>query len=227
MSDAFDQAWVLLKATRSIEYDIGTGGIDSIFNRKDLHLVEGTAANLPRYLYFKPGPMPGFVFYRNPTTGTDRLITEQEAEKIWPSHIDTRSIVAPTLFGLKNMADSATYRPDRPEGKRLDAHFDEDESIRRFTSLLAPTMAHEMGHALDSKMGEGSFAQQEMPAHVLEMATAQALGNFDSPIIPRASSLLRDRLNALTPYGTAYPKDIRTSEDNPNYEYDITGDTIV
>ena len=114
----------------------------------------------------------------------------------------------------------------------LDPDFGE-ETTRRFAEKQVPRLAHEVGHALDSQWGEGSFAQQEMPAHVLEMATREAMklreGKYpQEPIIPKARDLLLDRLypggRVIREGGPSYTT--QTSEDNPDYQYDVTDDTI-
>ena len=90
---------------------------------------------------------------------------------------------------------------------------------------MAPVIAHEVAHALDSDLVQGGFAQREMPAHVLEGATEMAMRGRDSSggiseVLPYANERLNARLYELRRGGASVPS-------NPDYEYDITDDTIV
>ena len=207
--EPMDIAMRLLKGTRRLEYDAG-------FDYPEDPKAQQVAATLHRENTVEPGPLPGFVYHDG------KLMAEDESEKLWPSHIDTRNYISPTKAGLKRYAETAAFRHPREEDDYKPMHdtdFNEQRTVNRFMEEIAPGMAHEVGHALDSQMGQGSFAQQEMPAHVLEMATQEAMNARDDypnqPIIPRAKSLVRDR------------SEFSQSIDDPNYQYDITDDTIV
>ena len=144
---------------------------------------------------------------------------------------DGRWAVGPTPRGIALNADRASTRI-KDDRLVFDPDFGE-ETTRRFAENQAPVMAHEIGHSLDSQFGEGSFAQTEMPAHVLEMATREAMKLREEkypqePIIPKARNVLLDR---LYPEGRVIregdpPPTIQTPEDNPDYQYDVTDDTI-
>jgi hypothetical protein len=197
----FDRAWDFLKGTRQLEYD-------AFFNPANApEDAMGLNTNMTREQIIRPGPLPGFVYFYDIQTGDEKLMTESEAEKIWPSHIDSKSYLGPSKHGLSTFADYAASEKD--------PHFDEQKTIDRFTrKRIAPLMAHEIGHSLDSQFGEGSEAQQEMPAHILEQATRDVLNDSPPrPIIPIVNRLTGDRNF--------------TGEDNPNYQYDITDDTII
>jgi hypothetical protein len=138
---------------------------------------------------------------------------------------NTRQMVALTPYGLKFHGDSAMFRTDEQGMLAMpDKDFGE-ETASRFTGFLAPVMAHEIGHALDSQQGRGSKFQTELPAHVLEQATREAIhgrqGYEPQAIIPKARQLARDR---FYDQGT---NDFILPPDDPNYEYDITDDLIV
>lgn len=221
--NAFDTAWGLLKGTRRFEYD---AGYDYLPDKK----AKQVAGMTNREDMVKPGPLPGFVYYSDLFQGIDnRLMTEAEAEKLWPSHIDSKAFLAPTKVGLKRYAEMANWGGF---GKPRDTHFDTKRTIDEFTADIAPEMAHEVGHALDSQFREGSFAQREMPAHVLEMATRAAMQDrggrhTPEPIIPKARSRVLDRIYTGEDYTGSYPTTIQTPYDNPDYQYDITDDKII
>jgi hypothetical protein len=220
---AFDTAWGLLKGTRRFEYD---AGYDYPPDKKAMQVAGMTN----REDMVKPGPLPGFVYYSDLFQGIDnKLMTEAEAEKLWPSHIGSKAFLAPTKVGLKRYAEMANWGGF---GKPRDTHFDTKRTIDKFTADIAPEMAHEVGHALDSQFREGSFAQREMPAHVLEMATRAAMQDrggrhTPEPIIPKARSRVLDRIYTGEDYTGSYPTTIQTPYDNPDYQYDITDDKII
>jgi len=220
---AFDTAWGLLKGTRRFEYD---ADYDYLPDKKAMQVAGMTN----REDMVKPGPLPGFVYYSDLFQGIDnKLMTEAEAEKLWPSHIDSKAFLAPTKVGLKRYAEMANWGGF---GKPRDTHFDTKRTIDKFTADIAPEMAHEVGHALDSQFREGSFAQREMPAHVLEMATRAAMQDrggrhTPEPIIPKARSRVLDRIYTGEDYTGSYPTTIQTPYDNPDYQYDITDDKII
>ena len=138
---------------------------------------------------------------------------------------NTKQMVAVTPYGLKLHGGSAMFRTD---DQGLLAPADQDfgeETVSRFTNRLAPVMAHEVGHALDAQQDAGSKFQTEMPAHVLEQATREAMhgrqGYAPQPILPKAHQLARDR---FYDQGT---NDFILPEDDPDYQYDITDDRII
>ena len=138
---------------------------------------------------------------------------------------DTRQMVALTPYGLKFHGDSAMFRTD-DQGMLAPADRDfGEETVGRLTSRLAPVMAHEVGHALDAQQERGSKFQTEMPAHVLEQATREAMhgrqGYAPQPILPKAYRLTRDRFYDQGTNSFILP------EDDPDYQYDITDDRII
>lgn len=219
MASAFDQAWSLFKA-RQFRFDAGIPHPDKN--------VSGIAGTFNRERFFTPGPQPGFVFANNPL-GKERsqllfdkplknqgtLMTETEAERYWPSHISQRTIIAPTMRGLGLDADAAAFRMEGGP----DTDFHEQETVDNFTEYIAPVMAHETMHGLDSDLSRGSFDQTELPAHILEVATREAQtareGKYGpEPIIPKANRLLADRPQSGQP-------------PNPDYEFDLTSEPII
>ncbi len=219
MASAFDQAWSLFKA-RQFRFDAGIPHPDKN--------VSGIAGTFNRERFFTPGPQPGFVFANNPL-GKERsqllfdkplknqgtLMTETEAERYWPSHISQRTIIAPTMRGLGLDADAAAFRMEGGP----DTDFHEQETVDNFTEYIAPVMAHETMHGLDSNLNQGSFDQTELPAHILEVATREAQtareGKYGpEPIIPKANRLLADRPQSGQP-------------PNPDYEFDLTSEPII
>ena len=229
---AFDEAWALLKGVTQFDYDVETSrSRDKRFpelrsfedgKTKPMGLPPARAITMYRHNVFEPVPgLPGFVFYDDPLEGTrGKLITEAEAEEIWPSHIDKKVNMAMTTGwgGLPYALEGAAC-------DNKDRHLYEDETAERFGEAVAPTMAHEVAHALDADFGRGGFAQYEIPAHVLEEATMRAMRGRDSPegiseVLPGAKLHLDNRLHELRRGGASVPS-------NPDYEYDITDDTIV
>tara|TARA_R110002020_G_scaffold209928_1_gene415907 strand:+ start:468 stop:1130 length:663 start_codon:yes stop_codon:yes gene_type:complete len=217
----FDQAWDFLKGTRQFDYDVGFDydAFRHLYDEgenENKDYGEGTAEAIQimseRKNHITPGPLPGFVYFYDVQTGDEKLMTESEAEKIWPSHIDIKNYMSPTKNGLNAFGNRSTVRLLNDKWIS-DPHFDKKETVKRFTEKIAPVMAHEVGHALDSRFGEGSTRQSEMPAHVLEMATRDVINNENRPILPIANRLVDNRNF--------------TGEDDPNYEYDITDDTII
>tara|TARA_Y100000004_G_scaffold123990_1_gene139447 strand:- start:429 stop:1127 length:699 start_codon:yes stop_codon:yes gene_type:complete len=230
--NAFDEAWALLKGVTQFDYDVETSrSRDKRFPElrsfedgkvKPMGLPRARAITLYRHNVFEPVPgLPGFVFYDDPLEGIrGKLITEAEAEEIWPSHIDKKVNMAMTtgVFGLPYELESAAW-------DNKDEHLYEDDTARRFGEKVAPVIAHEVAHALDSDLVQGGFAQREMPAHVLEGATEMAMRGRDSSggiseVLPYANERLNARLYELRRGGASVPS-------NPDYEYDITDDTIV
>ena len=228
----FDRAWSLLKGVTQFDYDVETSrSRDKRFpelrsfedgKTKPMGLPPARAITMYRHNVFQPVPgLPGFVFYDDPLEGIrGKLITEAEAEEIWPSHIDKKVNMAMTtgVFGLPYALETAAWN-------NKDEHLYEDETARRFGEEVAPFVAHEVGHALDSDFVQGGFAQREMPAHVLEQATRMAMRGRDSSggiseVLPGAKEYLDARLYELRQAGASVPS-------NPDYEYDITDDTIV
>ena len=138
---------------------------------------------------------------------------------------ERRFKIGPTKTGLKRIARRAAHRmPLEEDGYayRPDTHLDEQESIDRFTRNLAPAMAHEAMHGLDSQFNvpdvQPSVHQREVPAEVMQIAQAEVqntrAGYPPEPILPRAVQMVRDK------YG---PEE----EGDPRYEFDITDDTII
>jgi len=203
---AFHHAWDVLKASRQFQY--------GVYDYPEDPSAMQVAGTIPRDSVVKPGPMPGFVYY------SGQLMSEQDAEKKWPSHIGTKAFMAPTKIGLGRYADAASFRmtEDMRRGEP-DTDFREQRTVDDFLDDVAPGMAHETMHALDNQFGQGSFAQQELPAHVLERATQAVIderrGYPSEPILPAAMRQLRNR------------PEFAQSVDNPEYEYDITDDTII
>ena len=217
-----EQSLSLLKA-RQFRYGAGLKHPDP--------KAKGVAGTMKREDFVKPGPMPGFVYLRNigegnhlmydqPVAGKgDKMVSESEAEAYWPSHISQRTFMAPTMRGLGLDADAAAFRMENMRYAPPDTDFREQETVDRFASYMAPTMAHETMHGLDSDLSQGSFDQIELPAHILEVATREAEkareGRFEpEPIIPKASQLLANRPESGQP-------------PNPDYEFDLTSEPIV
>ena len=230
--NAFDKAWALLKGVTQFDYDVETSrSRDKRFpelrsfedgKTKPMGLPPARAITMYRHNVFQPVPgLPGFVFYDDPLEGIrGKLITEAEAEEIWPSHIDKKVNMAMTT-GWAGLPDALS----QADWNNKDRHLYEDETARRFGEAVAPFVAHEVAHALDSDSGGGGFAQHEMPAHVLEQATRMAMRGRDSSggiseVLPGAKEHLDARLSELRRAGASVPS-------NPDYEYDITDDTIV
>ena len=216
-----EQAWRLLK-DRQFRYGAGISLPDK---------TKGVAGTFKREDFVKPGPMPGFVYLRNVgqgndlmydqplASGGDKMVSEAEAENFWPSHISQRTFMAPTMYGLGIDADAAAFRMKNMRYAPPDTDFHEQETVNRFAQFMAPTMAHETMHGLDSDFSQGSFDQVELPAHILEVATREAQkareGKYrPEAIIPKASQLLADRPESGQP-------------PNPDYEFDLTSEPIV
>jgi|TARA_R100000482_G_scaffold23766_1_gene7023 hypothetical protein len=217
-----EQSLSLLKA-RQFRYGAGVVHPDKS--------ARGVAGTFKRENFVTPGPMPGLVYLRNigqgndlmydqPVAGKgDKMVTEAEAEAYWPSHISQRTFMAPTMRGLGLDADAAAFRMEGGRYAPPDTDFHEQKTMDRFTESIAPVMAHETMHGLDSDFSRGSFDQVELPAHILEVATREAQkareGRFEpEPIIPKASQLLADRPQSGQP-------------PNPDYEFDLTSEPIV
>jgi len=217
-----EQSLSLLKA-RQFRYGAGFAHPDKT--------AGGLAGTFKRENFVTPGPMPGFVYLRNVGQGNDwmydqpvagkgdKMVTEASAEAYWPSHISQRTFMAPTMRGLGLDADAAAFRMEGGRYAPPDTDFHEQKTMDRFTESIAPVMAHETMHGLDSDLSRGSFDQVELPAHILEVATREAQkareGRFEpEPIIPKASQLLADRPQSGQP-------------PNPDYEFDLTSEPIV
>ena len=217
-----EQSLSLLKA-RQFRYGAGVAHPDKT--------AGGVAGTFKRENFVTPGPMPGFVYLRNVGQGNDwmydqpvagkgdKMVTEASAEAYWPSHISQRTFMAPTMRGLGLDADAAAFRMEGGRYAPPDTDFHEQKTMDRFTESIAPVMAHETMHGLDSDLSRGSFDQVELPAHILEVATREAQkareGRFEpEPIIPKASQLLADRPQSGQP-------------PNPDYEFDLTSEPIV
>ena len=214
-----DIAMQLVKGKRRFEYDILPGKQGGAVARAGLWrrpVVE---------------PMPGMDSSMVLVDGTPMTLQEAEAGGFIYPEDEKRMGLGYTLPGLGLEASLANVHPSdkNPNTFDRDTDFSRDDTIQAFMDEVAPKMAHETGHVLDSQWNEGSLAQAEMPAHVLEVATREAMDRRRGrdpkySIIEDAASRLKERLYRP---GADFPTTIQTPEDNPDYEYDITDDQII
>lgn len=214
-----DLAMRLLKGKRRFEYDILPGKQGGAVARAGLWrrpVVE---------------PMPGMDSSMVLVDGTPMTLQEAEAGGFIYPEDEKRMGLGYTLPGLGLEASLANVHPSdkNPNTFDRDTDFSRDDTIQAFMDEVAPKMAHETAHALDSQWNEGSLAQAEMPAHVLEVATREAMDRRRGrdpkySIIEDAASRLKERLYRP---GADFPTTIQTPEDNPDYVYDITDDQII
>jgi len=223
-----DLAMQLLKGKRRFEYGYfeGTGPTK-------WHHGEGHGGTARAALRRRPvvEPMPGMDSSMVLVDGTPMTLQEAEAGGVIYPEDEKRIALGYTLPGLKlEMGLANVHRSDeRPNTFDRDTDFSRDDTFVPFMDEVAPKMAHETGHALDSQWNEGSFAQGEMPAHVLEVATREAMDRRRGrdpkySIIEDAAARLKERLSRPA---ADFPTTIQTTEDNPDYEYDITDDQII
>ena len=176
-------------------------------------------------------PMPGMDSSMVLVDGTPMILQEAEAGGFIYPEDEEQFGLGYNLPGLGFEASLANVHPSdkNPNTFDRDTDFSRDDTFERFMDEVAPKMAHETGHALDSQWKKGSFAQAEMPAHVLEVATREAMDRRRGrdpkySIIEDAASRLKERLYRP---GADFPTTIQTPEDNPDYVYDITDDQII